>query len=276
MTPSPSPRILIVEDDTDFRATLCDWLTCSGYAVSEAADGREALALARITRFQVVLTDLRMPGMDGLQLLDRLKEFAPEVPVIFLSGQATVKDAVAALRDGRGFDFLEKPLSDLSLLDAVIARALGHAQRQALPATEALPAAKTGASEPSGREESLMDRVLAYIHAHYATAITLQEVADGVGYSPAYLTSLARRETGKSIQKWITEVRMQHARRLMLETDAPIKRIAASVGYFDPNYFVRHFRKLYGVPPMAWRQLNASRPSEDEPDSGDASRKIVL
>lgn len=266
MTRLPSPRILIVEDDADFRATLCDWLTCSGYAVSEAANGHEALALTRKTSFQVVVTDLRMPGMDGLHLLDRLKETIPEVPVIFLSGQATVKDAVEALRDGRGFDFLEKPLSDLSLLDAVVARALHPATRHVPPAAEAPPA--SGA--PSGRDESLMDRVQAYIHEHYASAITLKEVADGVGYSPAYLTSLARRETGKTIQKWITEVRMQHARRLMLQTDAPIKRIAASVGYLDPNYFVRHFRKLYGVPPMAWRQLNASRPFEGAPDSCDA------
>lgn len=269
MTGLPSPRILIVEDDADFRSTLCEWLSCSGYAVSEAANGREALKLAKSTSFQVVVTDLRMPEMDGLQLLERLKAIAPEVPVIFLSGQATVKDAVEALRDGRGFDFLEKPLSDLSLLDAVVARALRQTTPQVPPAAEGPPAVSAGASDPLCREESLMDRVQAYIHEHYASALSLQEVADGVGYSPAYLTSLARRQTGKTIQKWITEVRMQHARRLMCETDAPIKRIAASVGYLDPNYFVRHFRKLYGIPPQAWRQMNAPRGLEGEPETRD-------
>lgn len=256
----PTPRILIVEDDADFRATLCDWLACSGYAVSEAANGLEALTMAQTASFAVVVTDLRMPAMDGLELLERLKAIAPEVPVIFLTGQATLKDAVEALRHGRGFDFLEKPLSDLSQLDAVITRAL-HKTRRPAP-----PWAGSGASETPTREDSVMERVKTYIHERHAEAITLQRVADEVGYSPAYLTNLARRESGKTVQQWITEVRMQHARRLMLETDDPIKRIAAMVGYSDANYFVRHFRKLYGIPPMAWRQQNAERPVDAEPE----------
>lgn len=248
----PHPAtLLIVEDDPDFRATLSEWLDCSGYTVFQASNGLEALTLAQQRRFDVVVTDLKMPAMDGLQLLDALLAIDADLPVIFLSGQATVRDAVAALRDGKGFDFLEKPLADLSAINEVIERALRRPSRKA---------ASLGTGTPIDPEAdaSLKERVLAFIEEHYAESLSLQMVADRLGYSPAYLTNLLRRETGKTIQQWISEVRMRHARRLLVETDASIKRIAVLVGYADPNYFVRLFRKMYGIPPMTWRQMNAN------------------
>lgn len=255
MTLIPAPAVLIVEDDPDFRATLFDWLEGSGYAVSQAGNGLEALALAQETRFDAVVTDLKMPVMDGLQLMERLHEREPGLPVIFLSGQATVRDAVAALRDGRGFDFLEKPLANLSLLNRALERALSRSVCAPAPPVAPPPVASNG-------DESLSERVLAIIEERHGELLSLQMVADSLGYSPAYLTNLMRRETGKTIQQWIGEVRMQHAQRLMLETEEPIKRIATLVGYADPNYFVRHFRKMYGVPPMTWRQMNSGRATE--------------
>lgn len=256
----PAPTILIVEDDPDFRATLFDWLDCSGYAVFQASNGLEALTLAQQRRFDAVVTDLRLPMMDGLQLLDALQAIDTELPVIFLSGQATVRDAVAALRDGRGFDFLEKPLADLAAINQVLEKALGRSSRREATREMAKPSAESS-TDPSG-DASLKERVLAVIEEYHAEPLSLQTVADRLGYSPAYLTNLLSRETGKTIQQWISEVRMRHARRLLIETEAPINRIAALVGYADPNYFVRQFRKMYGVPPMTWRQMNAGRPTE--------------
>lgn len=256
VTLKPSLHILIVEDDPDFRATLCDWLDCSGYAVSQASNGLEALTLAQQRHFDAVVTDLKLPMMDGLQLLDGLQAIDPELPVIFLSGQATVRDAVAALRDGKGFDFLEKPLADLSVINQVLDRALDRSSRK-----EASREMAETSQEATG-DASLKARVLAVIEESYADTLSLQTVAGRLGYSPAYLTNLLSRETGKTIQQWISEVRMRHARRLLIETEAPVNQIATLVGYADPNYFVRQFRKLYGVPPMTWRQMNAGRPTE--------------
>lgn len=250
MTIPSAASILIVEDDPDFRATLCDWLDCSGYAVFEASNGLEALTLAQQRRFDAVVTDLKMPAMDGLQLLDELLAIDAGLPVIFLSGQATVQDAVTALRDGKGFDFLEKPLADLSAINQVLEKALSPSARRVVPDVTPPLAPEADAS--------LKERMLAFIEENHADALSLQAVADRLGYSPAYLTSLLRRETGKTIQQWISEVRMRHARRMLVETDASIKQIADQVGYADPNYFVRLFRKMYGVPPMTWRQMNAS------------------
>lgn len=85
-------------------------LSHAGYEPTVAESGFDAIALARQERFEVVVTDLRMPGMSGLQLLAIFKELDPTIELIFLTGQGTMQDAITALREGRAFDFLQKPL----------------------------------------------------------------------------------------------------------------------------------------------------------------------
>jgi DNA-binding NarL/FixJ family response regulator len=122
----PSPRILVVEDDPDTRALLHQWLALTFKTVVDASNGRQALQAARVCRFEVVVTDLMMPGMDGLQLLAFLKQLDPDVEVIFLSGAATIDDAIAALREGNAFDFLTKPLHRLERLTDAVWRAIAR------------------------------------------------------------------------------------------------------------------------------------------------------
>lgn len=122
----PSPHILVVEDDPDTRALLHQWLALNFETVVAAADGHQALQAARAGRFAVVVTDLMMPGMDGLQLLAFLKRLDPDVEVIFLSGAATREDAITALREGNAFDFLTKPLQRLDRLTDAVRRAIAR------------------------------------------------------------------------------------------------------------------------------------------------------
>lgn len=109
--PTEAAQILLVEDNLDLRGMLLDWLRAGGYEATAAATGEEALAMARRRRYDLVLTDLALPGISGLELLDLLLSLDPEVSVIFVSGRASMDDAVAALREGRAFDFLLKPLN---------------------------------------------------------------------------------------------------------------------------------------------------------------------
>lgn len=125
-----NPRVLIVDDQQSLLEILQRWLASTGYDVQVACDGPEALALAKEQAFDVVVTDLRMPGLDGLEVLARLKESDPRTEVIILSGQGTMQDAIEALREGRAFDFLQKPLADLHELNAAIERALARRRTQ--------------------------------------------------------------------------------------------------------------------------------------------------
>ena len=114
-------RILVVDDDADIRKTLAEILGYDGHVVEVARDGLEAQRLIEKVVFDIVLCDVRMPGKDGMELLDWAKKTRPDVEFIMLSGHATIDMAVEATKKG-AFDFLEKPL-DWPKLDILIRNA---------------------------------------------------------------------------------------------------------------------------------------------------------
>lgn len=114
------------------------------------------------------------------------------------------------------------------------------------------------------QSQSLMSSVFHFIETHYQHSISLREVAEAVGRSPAYLTDLVRRETGKTVLSWIVERRMAEARRLLLETNQSVEQIAEAVGYFDRRHFSRQFLRLHNAAPQAWRRANQSKSSSNK------------
>jgi two-component system nitrogen regulation response regulator NtrX len=120
------PRVLIVDDESGIRASLKGVLADEGYVVEAVATGEECLERLENADFDLVLLDVWLPGIDGLETLGRIRARAFGVAVIMISGHATIATAVAATKLG-AYDFLEKPLSiDHSLL--TIRNALAHRQ----------------------------------------------------------------------------------------------------------------------------------------------------
>jgi DNA-binding NtrC family response regulator len=117
-----SARILVVEDEPALRLTLKEALASEGYAVETAADGAEATKALERPRLALVLLDLRLPDVEGLDLLERILERRPGVPVVMITAYSTIETAVAAMRAGAA-DFLPKPFS-LQELRETVARAL--------------------------------------------------------------------------------------------------------------------------------------------------------
>jgi DNA-binding NtrC family response regulator len=103
-------KVLVVEDEQDLCELVAETLGDDGYEVSCANDGAEALVTAGAASFDVVLADMRLPSVDGLALLRRLRTESPETDVIVMTGDAAVADAVAVLREG-AFDYLTKPIN---------------------------------------------------------------------------------------------------------------------------------------------------------------------
>jgi DNA-binding NtrC family response regulator len=120
--------LLLVDDDAEFRSLAAGWLTRHGMKVEQAASGEEAVTLADRRRFDVALLDMRMPGISGLELLERLKASDPECEVIMLTGSATVETAVQAMRSG-AFHYLTKPVQ-LAELQVQIEKAAQSARLQ--------------------------------------------------------------------------------------------------------------------------------------------------
>jgi two-component system response regulator AtoC len=119
---SGAARILVVDDKENMRRLVARIL--EGHQVEEAEDGARALALVATRPYDVVVTDIRMPGADGFELLAAVKARAPSTEVVLMTGYATVPDAVRAMKAG-AFDYLEKPFDPDAAL-AVISRAVEH------------------------------------------------------------------------------------------------------------------------------------------------------
>jgi two-component system, NtrC family, response regulator GlrR len=113
-----NPRVLLVDDDKDLLQLIAMRLTAAGYAVTAVESGEAALAALAVTRPQVVVTDLRMQGMDGMALFDAIHRDSPSLPVLILTAHGTIPEAVSATRRGI-FSFLTKPFEPKVLLDTV-------------------------------------------------------------------------------------------------------------------------------------------------------------
>jgi len=125
-----SAQVIVVDDEVAIREAVQQWLELSGFEVRSCASAGEALALVDRDFPGIVVSDVRMPGTDGLQLLDKLLQIDTDLPVILVTGHGDVPMAVEALKQGVA-DFLEKPFDDEVLLAAiqeVILKAAGQAE----------------------------------------------------------------------------------------------------------------------------------------------------
>lgn len=122
MTRDSSPVILIADDEPEIREALARIVKRQGYQPLLAADGREALDAVQSSRVDVLVSDLRMPRMDGIELLKATKTIKPEIEVIMITGHGSVEEAVEAIKEG-AYDFISKPPRK-ALLERVIERAV--------------------------------------------------------------------------------------------------------------------------------------------------------
>jgi len=123
---SPEQRILVVDDERNMRRVLQALLGARGYTVDAAENGDEARALLKKSdsSYNVVITDLRMPGCDGMELMKTIARRWPDIPVVFITAHGTVDTAVEAMRAG-AFDFITKPFDDAEL-SSIVTKALAH------------------------------------------------------------------------------------------------------------------------------------------------------
>lgn len=127
MYSSPQGYILVVDDESSMRDSLAGYLGQHGYTVDTAANGDEGLVLFRNKHPDLVICDLRMPLVDGLDVLAAIYTESPETPVIVVSSEGSMNDVVTALRNG-AVDYLLKPLTEMDVLGHAVRRALERGQ----------------------------------------------------------------------------------------------------------------------------------------------------
>src|SRR5213594_1052918 len=177
-----SETILVVDDEENIRHTLRGVLADEGFEVLEAPDGRRALELLQHAAPRLAIVDVWMPEMDGIELVERMRNQAPGVPIIVISGHGTIETAVRVIRLG-AFDFLEKPFP-LDALLSVVGRALGTNAAAAETAAPAAGAAPSLAPARRFPERTIGRSVLVNgqgLHSGVRTGLILQPLPPGSG-----------------------------------------------------------------------------------------------
>jgi len=121
---SPPARVLVVDDESSMRATLDEILSGEGFEVITAAGGEAALATLRQEPVDLMLLDLRMPGMNGLEVTEQAQRIAPDTMIVILTAHGTLDSAITAMRQG-AFDYLLKPCAPPEIV-AAVRRGLSH------------------------------------------------------------------------------------------------------------------------------------------------------
>lgn len=261
----PNPyRVLIVEDEPLMREYLIaslPQLHRSFFPADAAHDGASALVLMETNSYDLMITDLRMPGMDGLQLIERVRSLGKTLPIIILTGYDEFEYARTALHFGVA-EYLLKPLNDdalaetLERLDQVIRQRRNSMQLpKDLSPQNIASFVATCFTDSDGEHTLLAERAAKYIASHFTEPITQTDVAEALGITPAYLSSIFHEEKGESYTKFLTRLRMMQAALLLKsKPNLTIQTVAEQTGYTTDKHFIGVFKKYFGITPNEYRQ----------------------
>ncbi|GAB1542716.1 hypothetical protein NUACC21_53900 [Scytonema sp. NUACC21] len=255
-------KILVIEDTASTRNLFVEGISSQGFYTLGAENGIKGVYMAQQELPDLIISDIVMPKLDGYGVLRVLRRNPATaiIPFIFVSAKATRADIRKGMEMGAD-DYVTKPCSIDELVRVIKARLEKQAYIQKWYTAKFQPFSDPAAtvtvstfSQEILPHDPELSEVFQFIEANYQQSITLSDVAVAVGYSPAYLTNLVRRRTGKSVQNWIIERRIAAARSLLLETSQTVDEIAALVGYQNRVHFFRQFREYHGTSPQAWRK----------------------
>lgn len=193
-------KVLIIDDEKAIRNALRDILEFEKYEVKEAADGADGIRLATEGGFDLVLCDIKMPKVDGMEVLSKLQELHPDLPVVMITGHGTIDTAVEALKKG-AYDFISKP-PDLNRLLVTVRNALDRTTL--VKETKSLRRKVSKVREMIGNSPELQQ---------------IRQLVDRVGPTEARVLITGGNGTGKElVARWIHE-KSQHAAGPMIEVN---------------------------------------------------------
>ena len=262
-------RVLIADDEEIERAALKKTLLKNlgeRCEIFEAENGRQALEAQEKQNIKIAVLDIEMPGVSGIQAAERIREKDRECCIIFLTAFDEFSYARKAITV-RAMDYLLKPFNEEELLlvmEEAIRTAEGlkkdfEAGKEEAGQEEKLPAEpKEGQEEDGeelgfGRQQKVMQILEEYIQSHYMYDISMQDVAQTMNYSEAYFSKLFKQCFQKNFTAYLTEFRVNEAKRQLRQPTINVKDVGKAVGYADSNYFTKVFRRITGMSPTEYR-----------------------
>lgn len=244
-------RLIIAEDEESIRTSIENYVRKNTSVFDEvygAATGQEALDLIFRYHPQVMLLDIQMPIKDGLTVLKEAT-FADACPkTIILSGHDTFDYARKALRYNV-FDYLLKPCRSTEILEKLEKLAGKTASKPAA-------ANETGTDTAGNR---FVEQALHYMREHYPEPITQPIVAEALGVTPSYLSTLFTRNLGYGFAECLNKIRIERACDYFVDSQMKTYEVAYRVGFQDEKYFSNVFKKIMGLTPSQYRKTNQEK-----------------
>ncbi|QQZ62385.1 response regulator [Paenibacillus sonchi] len=248
--------ILVVDDEPrtrqGIRQTLEVW-AAGRYIVETAENGIDARERLLHGRVHLLITDVRMPEVSGLDLIRSLEGQVRKPVIIVISGYAEFDYVQQALRLG-AVNYLLKPLDKEELVQVVEAALKQEEEQQRREKLEKLVDHKLLEIDPdtAGMGEPVKE-ALAYVEQHLHEQLTMAEVAGRIHLNASYFSVLFKEQTGVPFSEYLSRLRIQRAKELLLQTSLPIVEIGERVGYRTDKYFIKVFKSLEDMSPSRYR-----------------------
>lgn len=248
-------KILIADDEAMEREMLTDIIQQRFGREAEvrvAVNGRQAVDIAAMWETELVLLDIEMPGLTGLEAAKQILAQRPDCKVIFITAYSLFSYAHEAVKLGAS-DYILKPVNPEE-----VEKSIRHAYAQ-LETTKQL--AEVATEEPEG--DALMNKVKHYLKYNYMLYdISLDSVSRIANMAPAYFSSRFKKCFGVNFVDYVTELRMRAAQELLQDPLRATSEIAGLVGYDSASYFTRAFKKYTGMTPTDYRRQSAGKKEE--------------
>lgn len=248
--------ILVVDDEPrtrqGIRQTLEVW-AAGRYIVETAENGIDARERLLHGRVHLLITDVRMPEVSGLDLIRSLEGQVRKPVIIVISGYAEFDYVQQALRLG-AVNYLLKPLDKEELVQVVEAALKQEEEQQRREKLEKLVDHKLLEIDPdtAGMGEPVKE-ALAYVEQHLHEQLTMAEVAGRIHLNASYFSVLFKEQTGVPFSEYLSRLRIQRAKELLLQTSLPIVEIGERVGYRTDKYFIKVFKSMEDMSPSRYR-----------------------
>lgn len=243
-------KMIIVEDEKIIREGLMqfEWEQI-GVEVTAAFDnGRSALEFLHTTAVDLILTDIRMPLMNGIELVKNVRKKFPGILIVCLSGYDDYEYLRECMQQGVK-DYILKPIDKQELFQVI-----SGLTEEALDNTSEEISGEAGDKESSAHiQNHAVQQALEYIEKNYRRPIKLTDVATSVCLNPVYFSHVFKQQTGVRFVDYLADFRIGKAIELMEDPALTIHTIATSVGFFSSRYFSETFKKRKGMTPSEYR-----------------------
>lgn len=257
-------KLMITEDEPLVRAGLkqyFDWDELGVHSIVEAENGKEGMEVALRERPDLIITDIRMPEMDGLEMIGNLRPKLPDVQFIILTGYNEFTYAQKAIQYGGVHAYLLKPLqyeeslqTMLSCIEKLQTKKI-EAQSRSVLEHHASPNGNILIKEEKKSEDlKLFKQIEAFILKHINQELTLSMVAEHFFYNPSYLSRLFKSKLNKNYKTFETEIRIQYAQKCLLQPQFSITDVCNMCGYKSYKHFVKVFKSVTQMTPTEFRR----------------------